>query len=137
LKMPVADTEVLFLLKPSDPRHKHVLKLLEELGSSIVVPDTALLEFEVVLRSRGLRVEDVRKALYAIHLILDSYKVRVLKTMDISLLIMHLELMERYKLSFFDSLIAASAISYDGVVVSDDEDFDRVSDLKRLPVTHR
>jgi len=73
LKMPVADTEVLFLLKPSDPRHKHILKLLEELGSSIVVPDTALLEFEVVLRSRGLRVKDVRKVLHVIHLLPESY----------------------------------------------------------------
>jgi len=135
--MPVADTEVLFLLRPSDPRHKHVLKLLEEIGSSIAVPDTTLLEFEIVLRSRGLRVEEVRKALYAIHLILDNYKVKVLKTIDISLLITHLELMEQYRLSFFDSLIAASAISYDGVVLSDDVDFDRVRGLKRVPITRR
>ena len=51
--MPVADTELLFLLNPRDPRHKLALRIIEELRGGLYVPDTALLEFEVTLRSRG------------------------------------------------------------------------------------
>ncbi len=137
LEMPVADTEVLFLLKPSDPRHKYVLEIFNNLGSSIVVPDTALLEFEVVLRSRGLSTDEIKKALYAIHLILDKYGVNEIKTINTLLLITHLELMEQYKLSYFDSLIAASALSYDGIIISDDKDFDKIKDLRRIPIIQK
>ncbi|MEM2849951.1 MAG: hypothetical protein QXI36_06735 [Candidatus Bathyarchaeia archaeon] len=50
--MPVADTELLFALNPRDHRHKHTIRLLKEL-SGLMVPDTALLEFQAVLRVRG------------------------------------------------------------------------------------
>ncbi len=81
--MPVADTEILFLLKPSDPRHASVINILKELGSSIYVPDTALIEFELVLRARNISSEDIKKALYAVHLILSGYGVRYIKTIDL------------------------------------------------------
>ena len=51
--MPVADTELLFLLNLRDPRHDHALRIIEELKGRLYVPDTALLEFEVILRSKG------------------------------------------------------------------------------------
>ena len=47
--MPVADTELLFALNPRDRKHKHALKALNMKG--LRIPDTALLEFQAVLRS--------------------------------------------------------------------------------------
>ncbi len=86
-------------------------------------PDTALIEFEVVLKSRGLSTNEIRKAIYAIHLILDEYGVKELKTINTFLLITR--------------LIAASALSYDGIIISDDKDFDKIKDLKRIPIIQK
>ncbi|RLF17875.1 MAG: hypothetical protein DRZ82_09280 [Thermoprotei archaeon] len=133
--MPVADTELLFLLNPKDPRYKHALRILDELGSTLLVPDVALMEFEITLRSRNIEWEKVRKALLAIRGILDDYGIMEVKTIDSLMLIRHIELMENYGLSYFDSLIAASALKIDNTIVSDDKDFDKVRGLKRIPIT--
>ena len=131
--MPVADTEVLFALRPADHRHHDVIKLLTTL-SDVMVPDTALLEFELVLRGRGLPDGDVVRALSLVKTILERLGVAQVKTMDLDLLIQHNNIMVNYGLSFFDSLIAASALSLDEMVISDDRDFDRVPGLKRIGI---
>ncbi|RLI89985.1 MAG: hypothetical protein DRO65_03605 [Candidatus Altiarchaeales archaeon] len=131
--MPVADTEVLFALRPTDRKHHAVIKLLRTLPN-VVVPDTALLEFELVLRGKGLPDGDVMKALELIKRILGQLGISQVKTLDIDLLIQHNKIMMDYGLSFFDSLIAASALSLDKVVISDDRDFDKVPGLKRIAI---
>ncbi len=115
---------------------KALLIYSKELGSSIYVPDTALIEFELVLRARNISSEDIKKALYAVHLILSGYGVRYIKTIDLELLAIHLELMEEYGLTYFDSLIAASALRIDGII-SDDRDFDKVEGLNRIPIVRQ
>ncbi|MEM1658359.1 MAG: hypothetical protein QXX87_01400 [Candidatus Jordarchaeales archaeon] len=58
--MPVADTEFLFALNPRDKKHEKALKTLSI--KDLKVPDTALLEFQAVLRARGRTAADVAKA---------------------------------------------------------------------------
>jgi predicted nucleic acid-binding protein len=70
----------------------------------------------------------------AIDHILARNKVKIVNTIDINLFIRQAEIEEKHGLSFFDSLIAASALSVDGVIVSDNQDFDRVHGLKRVPL---
>lgn len=48
--MPVADTELLFALNPNGRKHSLALKALTI--NVLKVPDTALLEFQVVLRAK-------------------------------------------------------------------------------------
>jgi len=43
--------------------------------------------------------------------------------------------MRQYNLSYFDSLIAASALNIDNTIVSDDKVFDYIVGLKRIPIT--
>jgi len=133
--MPVVDTELLFLLNPRDPRHSFALKIIEQLKGELYVPDTAILEFEVTLRSRGRSISQIRRALASIKKILIDYNIHEASTLSTGTLLLHLDLMEEYGLSYFDSLIAASAIVIDGVIVSDDKAFDRVKGLKRIPIT--
>ncbi|RLF23708.1 MAG: hypothetical protein DRN15_05175 [Thermoprotei archaeon] len=133
--MPVADTELLFLFNPRDPRHKYALRIIDELRGKLLVPDVALLEFEVTLRSRGRSPDEIRLALMALRKIFDDYDIQEVNTIDIPLLIRHIELTADYGLSYFDSLIAASALRIDGIIVSDDVMFDRVRGLKRIPIT--
>lgn len=129
--MPVADTEFLFALNPRDKKHEKALKTLSI--KDLKVPDTALLEFQAVLRARGRTAADVAKAMVALKQIFGR-KIKEASTISTSLLIVQAETEEKYGLSYFDSLIAASALTLDGVIVSDDEAFDKVEGLKRVPL---
>ncbi|RLG99570.1 hypothetical protein DRO28_01135 [Candidatus Bathyarchaeota archaeon] len=131
--MPVADTELLFAMNPRDRKHKDAINLLKEVNG-LVVPDTAILEFQIVLRARGRSPSQVRIALLALHEALTQNNVKEVKTLSVSLLAFQSELEERYRLSYFDSLIAASALTLDRQVVSDDEAFDRIPNIKKVPI---
>jgi len=132
--MPVADTEFLFALNPRDRKHQYAIRLLKEI-SDLMVPDTAALEFQVVLRVRGRNLSQVKMALLALHEALTRSNVEEAKTVSVSLLAFQSELEERYGLSYFDSLIAASALTLDRQVISDDDAFERVPNLKRIPLS--
>ena len=134
--MPAADTEVLFALNPRDPKHPHALERLRELGG-VIVPDASALEFQVVLRGRGRDVGQVRDALLALHEALRRMGVEEEGTMSLTLLALQCELEKRHGLTYFDSLIAASVLALDGRVISDDEAFDRVPNLERIPLSSR
>lgn len=131
--MPVADTEVLFALSPKDPKHSLVLKRLKG-RTDVVAPDTAILEFQIVLRARGIRPAEVKVALLALHEALARYDVKGAKTMNSSLLALQCELEEKHGMSYFDSLIAASALALDRKVISSDEAFDKVPGLQRVSI---
>ena len=132
--MPVVDTDFLFALNPRDRKHQHAMKLLDTV-SNLIVPDSAVIEFQAVLRVRGRSLSQTKLALLALHGALARRKVREAKTISTSLLAFQAELEEKYGLSFFDSLIAASVLALDREVVSDDEAFDRVPDLRRKPIS--
>lgn len=134
--MPAADTEVLFALNPRDPKHSHALERLRELDG-VIVPDASALEFQAVLRSRGRGVGQVRDALLALHEALRRMEAKEEGTMSLAMLALQCELEERHGLTYFDSLIAASALALDGRVISDDEAFDRVPNLERIPLSPR
>jgi predicted nucleic acid-binding protein len=110
------------------------MRLLKE-TSALTVPDTATLEFQAVLGARGRSSSQVKMALLALHEALTQSNVEEVKTVSITLLALQSELEERYGLSYFDSLIAASVLTLDRRVISDDEAFERVPNLKRIPLS--
>ncbi len=130
--MPVIDTEFLFALNPNDRRHEKALKTLSVKG--LKVPDTALFEFQVVLRARDRKPDEVASAMKALKYVFESNRIKEVSTINADLFVKQAEIEEKYGLSYFDSLIAASALAVDGVVVSDDAAFDKVPELKRVPL---
>lgn len=131
--MPVVDTEVVFALNPRDHKHQEALKLLGE-REGLMVPDTVMFEFQAVLRARGRSPLQVKMALLAVNEALARHGVGEVKTVSSSLLAIQCELEGTYGLSYFDSLVAASALAADRRIVSDDEAFDRVPELDRIPL---
>ncbi|MHA1363959.1 MAG: type II toxin-antitoxin system VapC family toxin [Candidatus Freyarchaeota archaeon] len=131
--MPVADTELIFALNPNDRKHSAALEALTIKGLEVL--DTALLEFRAVLRARGRKASEVASAVESLSYILKRSGVREAHTLNTGLIINQAEIEEKYGLTYFDSLIAASTLKLDGVVVSDDADFDRVPGLERIPIT--
>jgi predicted nucleic acid-binding protein len=134
--MPVADTEFLFALNPKDCKHQNAIRLLKEV-SNLMVPDTAALEFQAVLRARGRNPSQVKMALLALYEVLKRNNVKEAKTLGLSLLAFQSEIEENYGLSYFDSLLAASALTLDRQVISDDYAFDKVPGLKRIPLSQK
>ena len=131
--MPVLDTEVLFALDPTDKKHGRALTLLASVPD-LAVPDTSLLEFQMVLRTMGRRAAEIRQAVLNVGTILEGHGVSEARTMGVLLIASQCELESKYGLTFFDSLIAASALSVDLTIVSDDPAFDAVPGLKRIPL---
>lgn len=132
--MPVLDTEVLFALNPRDRHHKRALKLLAELRQNalpLYAPDTAILEFQAVLRSVDKRPHVIREAMLGLLRALQINGVAETSTLNSELVARQCEIEERYSLTFFDSLIAASAFRLDSVLVSDDRSFDKLPGMKR------
>jgi predicted nucleic acid-binding protein len=101
----------------------------------LYVPDTALLEFQVVLRSISRKPDAVSKALLALHGALELNGATAASTLDASLLVRQCEIEEQHSLSYFDSLIAASALRLNDGILSDDTSFDEVPTLTRIPLT--
>ena len=132
--MPVADTDLLFALNPRDKKHKSALRIISSV-KGIKVPDTALLEFIVVLKARGRGAEEIREAVNALKDVFEIYLIKEVKTIDTDLMIKQTEIEEKYGLTFFDSLIASSALKLDKTVISDDKAFDRIPELRRIPIT--
>lgn len=129
--MPVVDTEVLFAFSPRDPKHSRAMRLLSG-RVDVAAPDVAVLEFQLVLRARGRRPAEVKLAMLALHEALARYGVREMKTISSGSLALQCELEEKYRLSYFDSLIAAAALALDRKVISSDEAFDSVLGLERI-----
>ena len=90
---------------------------------------------EFNLRARGRRPEEVASAMKALKLIFESRKIKEASTINTGLFIRQAEIEEKYGLSYFDSMIAASALAVDSEVVSNDMAFDRVPGLKRIPLS--
>ena len=132
--MPIADTDLLFALNPRDKKHKKALKVISSVRG-IKVPDTALLEFVIVLKARGRSTKEIRDAMNALKDIFEMYLIKEVKTIDADLIIKQTEIEEKYGLTFFDSLIASSALKLDKAIISDDKAFDKIPELRRIPIT--
>jgi len=130
--VPVADTEFIFALSTDDPKHQAVAGLVKRL-KGLQVPDTAALELQAVLTSRGRRVTEVRNDMLALRRIMADYRVKKVQTL--STLALQCELEENYRLSYFGSLLAASALVVDGKIVSDDKAFGSIPNLGRIPIS--
>ncbi len=135
--MPVLDTEVIFGLNPRDRRHRDTLRVLKELQEqnlAIYAPDTAVYEFQLVLRGLGRKAAEARAALLALRRAFSENRIKEAATISTAMLVQQCEVESTYHLSYFDSMITASTLTLDGVVVSDDTAFDSIPNLKRIPL---
>ena len=133
--MSIADTDLLFAINPRDKKHDNALRVISSVRG-IKVPDTALFEFVVVLKARGRSAGEIREAVNALKDVFEIYLIKEVKTIDTDLMIKQTEIIEeKYGLTFFDSLIAFSALKFDKTVISDDKAFDKILELKKIPIT--
>ncbi len=131
--MPVLDTVIIFGAADSNDRHHDRAKRhLQRIANSEVYLGTfALLEFDIVMKSRGLSFQE-RMEKHAS--LLRDYPELSEKMVSVSPATLYLasRLEGEAELEYFDSGVAAEALQLDGTVVSTDRAFDRVEGLKRI-----
>ena len=131
--MPILDTVVLFgAADTKDPTHdkaKRFLARLEE--SDYYLASFATLEFDIVMKSRGLSHEQ-RMLQHA--LLAKDYPASTVKARHLSPTVLYLaaRIEGEEGTDYFDAGVAAEAMTLDGVVVSTDRIFDRIKGLKRI-----
>jgi predicted nucleic acid-binding protein len=132
--MPILDTVVLFAAAdPLDKYHEDGVRHLRKVGGKVLVATCALMEFDIVLKSRGLSASHRMKEMA---LLLKDYPDVASSVHPVSPATVYLAaLHEReFSLDYFDALMAAEAAEHDGEMVSSDRAFDVVPNLKRVPL---
>ena len=131
--MPVLDTVVLFGTADSeDGYHERSCQHLRRISEPETYLGTfALLEFDIVLKSRGVSFEE-RMEKHAT--LLSDYPQLERKVACLTPATFYLasKLEMDTDLEYFDAGIAAEALQLDGTIVSTDRAFDRVDGLKRI-----
>jgi predicted nucleic acid-binding protein len=130
--LPILDSVVLFGTADSnDKNHERAKRHLRRVSDPAVYLGTfALMEFDIVMKSRGLTFEDRMEKL--VSLLLD-YPDLDQKVAGVTPATMYLasRLEGEAELEYFDAGVAAEALQLDGAVISTDRAFDRVEGLKR------
>jgi predicted nucleic acid-binding protein len=132
MPLPVLDTVVLFgAADVKDPAHERSIAYLDRLSEpSYYLAGFALVEFDIVMKSRGLTHKErmMRHALLA-----RDYPATTVKVRPISPHVLYLAatIEDEDGIDYFDAGVAAEAKVLDGKVVSTDRVFDRLRGLGR------
>jgi len=118
---------------PLDKFHEDGVRHLRNVGGKLLVGTSALVEFDIVLKSRGLSGSD---RMMEMALLMKDYPDVASSVHPVSPATLYLAaLHEReFRLDYFDALMAAEASEHDGEMVSSDRAFDAIPNLKRVPL---
>jgi len=136
-RLPVADTEFLFGMRDSDPKHVYVRSILEELERTypdrrkeLTISPLAIFELVIVCMGARKRIDTIIEAIKLIDDTISRYKLGILD-FSIEQVVKGLTVYKDLKRGFFDSLMAGSALVHDRVIIGDDEAFLNIPNLKR------
>ncbi len=129
--MPVIELDMLIaFINPQDKLHEVAVKVFSKVVKGKLrgfsVASSAYLEYELILRSRGYPEEDIRLEVEAFRRLRNLGEVPLTS----SVLIEASRLREQFKLTYFDSLHAASALLHDGKIASIDAAYSRIPELE-------
>ncbi len=106
--MEIVDTVYLIAyFRPSDPLHENAITYLENLGNDRVVSQASLIEFDLLMKTRGLESEERRKTWLILHKLIDVNTIEPVTPLDMAIATY---LVTTYNLDYFDSLISAQCI---------------------------
>ncbi len=104
------------------------LKVSRNEIKNVYVASSAYVEYELVHKAKGVEEEEVADDLEAFL----NYPNLNEAPLKLETLIKAAELRKTYKLTYFDSLHAATAILNDGVITGTDQAYDSIPSLKRV-----
>lgn len=114
-----------------DKFHRSAVSFLRKLGEDTVIATSALFEFDLVMRSRGLG-EVARTARFVLLLQEFPQSATAVHRITPATFFLAFSMQGEHRLDYFDTLVAAEAFEHDGKVVSSDREFDRLGSLTRI-----
>ncbi len=130
--MPVLETDFLLGLRKKDKKHRlstPILEIAKDRSKDVAVCGSAFVELGVGLRG-SLGRSEIVETLQSLYALTNSIKEVPLTR---AVLLSGLEIEQRLEISnLFDCLHAATALSHDSMIVSDDQFYDKVPNLKRV-----
>ena len=131
--MPALDLDMLIAFtNKADKHHKiaDTLFFLIKIGKirNVYLPVSVAIEYELVHKSRGISEEQIAYELFMFKKFpnLRHYP------LNLDILILASKIRRTYNISYFDSIHAATAIKIDKQIISTDDTFDKIENLKRL-----
>ncbi len=138
--MEIVDTVYLVAyFKPSDPLHEDAVRIIENLGKERRVSQASLIEFDLLMKSRGLGLYDRLKAWMVLNKLISNDSVEPVLPLD---MIIALYLYEKYGLDYFDALIVAQCIARNAKPLTTDKEIIQtiarkekiINDLRKLHI---
>lgn len=131
--MPIIELDLLIALVNSEDRlHEAASRLFEAASRGrirrLAIATSALIEYELVLRSRGYGEEDIAADMRAFTKIRNVDEA----PLNSEVILEAISLRRRYQLTYFDSLHAATTILHDGAIVSTDKAYIGIRELKAI-----
>jgi len=129
--LPVIELDmILALLNRADRLHAVASRLFEKIARGelkrVAVAVSAYLEMELIMRSKGFDHNEIIKNI----LMFKSIPKLEEAPLTSDTILNAVRIRANYGLTYFDSLHASTALLYDGVIISVDEDYKRVQGLK-------
>lgn len=126
--MVILDTEFLFSLNETAPKHSKIKDILDNKHQNLKIPSIAIFEYILVLLSKNISNETIIESLSVLNDIFKAYDLKILE-LDLNQLIEGLKLRSAYKFGLFDCLIAGTAIASNELLIGDDKIFKDIKEL--------
>ncbi|MGP3668040.1 MAG: type II toxin-antitoxin system VapC family toxin [Candidatus Bathyarchaeota archaeon] len=131
--MPIVELDLLIaLVNREDGLHEAASKLFEAAAhgriGKITIATSALMEYELILKSRGYSEEDIATDIRALTSIRNVDEAPI----NAQVMLTAINLRKKYQLTYFDSLHAATAILHDGAIISTDKAYREIKELKAI-----
>ncbi|MDD1777552.1 MAG: PIN domain-containing protein [Candidatus Helarchaeota archaeon] len=132
--MPMIELDLIIgFLSETDNLHATALKIFQDIQinslKNVRIPTSALLELELLLRSKKVADMEINKDIT--HIV--EFPNLIESPLNSSTLILAQKLRTDYPgLTFFDSLHCASALLFDNKIISSDNFFDKIEELTRI-----
>jgi len=131
--MPIIELDMLIaLVNRRDKLHHIAKRLFEKISNesikNVAIPASALIEYELILRSKGYSEDAIRDDIQAFMIINNIREI----PLTFKVIINASMLREKYHLTYFDSLHAASALIHDRTVISVDRCYEKIPNIKLI-----
>ncbi|KPV62057.1 MAG: PIN domain protein [Candidatus Bathyarchaeota archaeon BA1] len=131
--MPVIELDMLIaFVNPLDKHHAITsnlfMKIRDRQIKNVSTTASAYLEYQLIHKARGYGESEIRRDLEMFRVFPNLGE----RNLSLNILIKASELRDKYGLSFFDSLHAATAMLTDQKVISSNQTYDRIAGLVRL-----
>ena len=131
--MPAIELDMLIaFVNKADRLHDIAVKFFEKIVSgkldNIVVPASAYIEYELVLRSRGYSSNTISSDIDAFRRMKNLGEIPLTS----EIIVNAIKLRSKHHITYFDSLHAASALSHDKTIISTDRVYKDIPKLKAM-----